>query len=137
MNINDDNNSKQRLLTYLAKKKNQFAITSSYLIFTLLGNFIRSLSWYCWTNSLQIHGKDKPSLHASHHVTATTFLMIGIITTNTLFVFTLVLNQNHTAMAHVTKSPISNAWSFSFFRRPIKMSASDLSKVFCLNLFTR
>ncbi|MFL6384862.1 MAG: alpha/beta fold hydrolase, partial [Nitrososphaeraceae archaeon] len=44
-------------------------------------------------------GKDKPSYHAQHHVTAITFLIFGIITTSTLFVFTLVLNQNHTAMA--------------------------------------
>jgi glyoxylase-like metal-dependent hydrolase (beta-lactamase superfamily II) len=45
--------------------------------------------------------KDKPSFHASsRHMTATTFLMIGIIiTTGILFVFTLVLNQSHTAMA--------------------------------------
>jgi pimeloyl-ACP methyl ester carboxylesterase len=45
-------------------------------------------------------GKDKPSFHASHHVTAITFLLIGIIITTTIsFVFPLVLNQNHTAMA--------------------------------------
>jgi pimeloyl-ACP methyl ester carboxylesterase len=45
-------------------------------------------------------GKDKPSFHASHHVTAITFLLIGIIiTTSILFVFPLVLNQKHTAMA--------------------------------------
>ncbi len=45
-------------------------------------------------------GKDKPAFHASHHGTAITFLLIGIIiTTSILFVFTLVLNQNHTAMA--------------------------------------
>ena len=45
-------------------------------------------------------GKDKPTLHASHHVTAITFLLIGIIiTTSILFVSTLVLNQSHTAMA--------------------------------------
>jgi pimeloyl-ACP methyl ester carboxylesterase len=45
-------------------------------------------------------GKDKPTFHASHHVTAITFLMIGIIiTTSISFAFTLVLNQNHTAMA--------------------------------------
>jgi pimeloyl-ACP methyl ester carboxylesterase len=44
-------------------------------------------------------GKDKSSFHASRHLTATTFLMIGIITTGTLFVFTPVLNQNHTAIA--------------------------------------
>jgi pimeloyl-ACP methyl ester carboxylesterase len=44
--------------------------------------------------------KDKPSFHASHHVTAITFLLIGtIITTNISFVFPLVLNQNHPAMA--------------------------------------
>jgi pimeloyl-ACP methyl ester carboxylesterase len=44
-------------------------------------------------------GKDKPAFHASHHVTAITFLMTGIISTGILFAFTLVLNQNHTAMA--------------------------------------
>ena len=45
-------------------------------------------------------GKDKPTFHASHHMNTITFLLIGlIITTGTLFVFTLVLNQNHTAMA--------------------------------------
>jgi hypothetical protein len=44
-------------------------------------------------------GKDK-RIPASHHVTAITFLIIGIIiTTSILFAFTLVLNQNHTAMA--------------------------------------
>jgi hypothetical protein len=41
-------------------------------------------------------GKGKPSFHASHHVAAVTFLLIGIIiTTSMLFAFTLVLNQNH------------------------------------------
>jgi pimeloyl-ACP methyl ester carboxylesterase len=44
-------------------------------------------------------GKDKPSYHAQHHVTAITFLIIGIITTSTLYAFPLILNQNHTAMA--------------------------------------
>ena len=44
-------------------------------------------------------GKDKPAFHASYHGTAITFLLIGIITTSILSVFTLVLNQNHTAMA--------------------------------------
>ena len=44
-------------------------------------------------------GKDK-RIPASQHVTATTFLIIGIIiTTSISFVFPLVLNQNHTAMA--------------------------------------
>ena len=44
-------------------------------------------------------GKDK-RIPASHHVTATTFLIIGIIiTTSILFAFALVLNQNHIAMA--------------------------------------
>ena len=44
--------------------------------------------------------KDKPKFHASsHHVITITFLMIGIITTSTLFAFPLVLSQNHTAMA--------------------------------------
>jgi hypothetical protein len=46
-------------------------------------------------------GKDKPSFHASHHVTAIMFLLIGVIitTTSISFVFPLTLNQNHTAMA--------------------------------------
>jgi hypothetical protein len=43
-------------------------------------------------------GKDK-RIPASHHVTAIMFLMTGIIATGILFVCTLVLNQNHTAMA--------------------------------------
>src|SRR5215216_5371149 len=43
-------------------------------------------------------GKDK-RIPALHHVTAITFLMIGIISTGILFAFTLVLNQNHTAIA--------------------------------------
>ena len=44
-------------------------------------------------------GKDKPTFHAPHHMMMITFIMIGIIATGTLFVFTTVLNQNHTAMA--------------------------------------
>ena len=40
-------------------------------------------------------GKRIPALH---HVTAIKFLLIGIIATG-IFAFTLVLNQNHTAMA--------------------------------------
>jgi septal ring factor EnvC (AmiA/AmiB activator) len=45
-------------------------------------------------------GKDKPTFHASHHVTAITFLLIGIIIASSIsFVFPLVLNQNHPAMA--------------------------------------
>jgi hypothetical protein len=50
-------------------------------------------------------GKDKPKFHASHHATATTFLIIGIITTGILFVSTLVVNQNHTAMAQQQQQP--------------------------------
>jgi hypothetical protein len=42
--------------------------------------------------------EDKPKFHASSRpLTAITFLMIGIITTGTLFAFPLVLSQNHTA----------------------------------------
>src|SRR5215208_7111232 len=45
-------------------------------------------------------GKDKPSFHGLHHVNAITFLLIGIIiATSISFVFPIVLNQNHTAMA--------------------------------------
>jgi Epoxide hydrolase N terminus len=42
--------------------------------------------------------KDKSTFHAPYHVGAIMFLMIGIIVTG-IFVCTLVLNQNHTAMA--------------------------------------
>jgi pimeloyl-ACP methyl ester carboxylesterase len=50
-------------------------------------------------------GKDgKPAFHASRRMTATTFLMIGIIITGILSVFTSVLNQNHTAMAQQQQS---------------------------------
>src|SRR5215204_2421898 len=48
-----------------------------------------------------MYGKDKsdkPTFHATYHVTAITFLLIGIIATG-IFGCTLVLNQNHTAMA--------------------------------------
>ena len=45
-------------------------------------------------------GKDKPSFHGLHHVNAITFLLIGIIiATSISFVFPIVLNQNHNAMA--------------------------------------
>src|SRR5512133_2113603 len=43
-------------------------------------------------------GKDKPTFHAPHRIMLITFIMIGIIVTG-IFVFTLVLNQNHTAIA--------------------------------------
>src|SRR5919106_4194645 len=56
-----------------------------------------------------IDGKDKSTFHASHHVIAITFLLIGIITISILFVFTLVLNQNHTAMAQ-QQQPTGNSF---------------------------
>ena len=44
-------------------------------------------------------GKDKPSFHALHHVTAVTFLLIGIIiATSISFVFPLGINKNYTAI---------------------------------------
>jgi hypothetical protein len=43
--------------------------------------------------------KDKHKFHLSCRMTATTFLLIAIITTGTLFAFPLVFNRNHTAMA--------------------------------------
>ena len=43
-------------------------------------------------------GKDKPTFYAPHHMMLITFIMIGIIAVG-IFVFTLVLKQNHTAMA--------------------------------------
>ena len=54
-------------------------------------------------------GKDKPKFHASsHHMTAITFLMIGIIiTTSILFIFTPVSNQNHAAMAQQQEQQLS------------------------------
>jgi pimeloyl-ACP methyl ester carboxylesterase len=44
-------------------------------------------------------GKDKSEFYASYHGTVITFLLIGIIITSILSVFTLVLNQNYTAIA--------------------------------------
>jgi pimeloyl-ACP methyl ester carboxylesterase len=41
----------------------------------------------------------KSTFHIPYHILTIAFLIIGIITTSTLFVFTPVLNQNHTAMA--------------------------------------
>ncbi|HKG87163.1 MAG TPA: alpha/beta fold hydrolase, partial [Nitrososphaeraceae archaeon] len=47
-----------------------------------------------------VMGKDKTAFQTSHHGTAITFLLIGIIiTTSISSAFTLVLNQNHTATA--------------------------------------
>ncbi len=49
-------------------------------------------------------GKDKLTFRPSYHMNAITILLIGIIiTTSILFVFTLVLNQNHTARAQRQK----------------------------------
>src|SRR6476620_1018526 len=42
--------------------------------------------------------KDRSLYHVPYH-SRTKFLLIGIITTGILFVFTLVLNQNHAVMA--------------------------------------
>jgi len=44
-------------------------------------------------------GKDKPPSYTSHHAAEITFLSIGVIITSILFVFTLVLNQDHIAIA--------------------------------------
>ena len=63
------------------------------------------------TGSVMV-GKDKSTFHASHHVTAITFLLIGIIATSILFAFTLVLNQNHTAMAQQQQQPTLEGISF-------------------------
>ena len=57
-------------------------------------------------------GKDKPAFHTTYHVTAITFLLIGIIATGILFAFTLVLNQNHTAMAQQQQQPTLEGISF-------------------------
>jgi len=54
--------------------------------------------------------KDKPSFHALHHMTTITFLLIGIITTGTLFVFIPVLYKNHTAMAQQQQQPTGNSF---------------------------
>ncbi len=44
--------------------------------------------------------KDKHKFHTPHHMTIITLLLIGIITSGTLFAFPLVLlNQSHAAMA--------------------------------------
>src|SRR5215203_4902494 len=59
-------------------------------------------------------GKDKPPFHASHHVNAITFLLIGIIIATTIsFVFPIVLNQNHTAMAQQQQQQMQANQTFS------------------------
>ena len=53
-------------------------------------------------------GKDKPKFHVvSRRMTATMFLLIGIIT-GTLFAFPLVLNQSHIAIAQ--QQPTGNSF---------------------------
>ena len=59
---------------------------------------------YSRPDSMMVGKDGKPTFHASRRMTATTFLMIGIIITGTLSVFTSVLNQNHTAMAQQQQS---------------------------------
>jgi len=54
--------------------------------------------------------KDRSPSHAPYQFTATTFLIIGIITTGTLFVFTLALNQSHTVVAQ--EPQVFNGTSF-------------------------
>ena len=59
-------------------------------------------------------GKDKPTFHASHHhVTAISFPLFGtiIIATNISFVFPLVLNQNHPAMAQQQQMQANQTFS--------------------------
>jgi pimeloyl-ACP methyl ester carboxylesterase len=55
-------------------------------------------------------GKNKSTFHASHHITAITFLMIGIIATGILFVCTIALYKNHTAMAQQQHQPSGNSF---------------------------
>jgi pimeloyl-ACP methyl ester carboxylesterase len=59
-------------------------------------------------------GKDKPTFHALHHVKAITFLLIGIIIATTIsFVFPIVLNQNHTALAQQQQQQMQANQTFS------------------------
>jgi len=55
-------------------------------------------------------GKNKSTFHASHHITAITFLMIGIIATGILFVCTIASYKNHTAMAQQQQQPTGNSF---------------------------
>src|SRR6476660_1534422 len=80
-------------------------------------------------------GKDgKPTFHASCRMTATTFLMIGvIIITGTLSVFTLLLNQNHTAMGQQPQSqPNGNSFqidNMTFFHNTVSVNGIKLHYV--------
>jgi pimeloyl-ACP methyl ester carboxylesterase len=76
---------------------------------TIQGNISIILIKHLLSRSVLVE-KDKLSFHASRHMTATTFLLIGIITTSILFVFTPVLNQNHTAMAQQQQQPNGNSF---------------------------
>jgi pimeloyl-ACP methyl ester carboxylesterase len=55
-------------------------------------------------------GKNKSTFQAWHHITAITFLMIGIIATGILFVCTIALYKNHTAMAQQQQQPTGNSF---------------------------
>src|ERR1041384_1937730 len=55
-------------------------------------------------------GKNKSTFHASHHITAITFLMISIIATGILFVCTIASYKNHTAMAQQQQQPTGNSF---------------------------
>jgi pimeloyl-ACP methyl ester carboxylesterase len=79
-------------------------------------------------------GNDKPKFHTSHYGTAITFLLIGIIGTGTLFVFTPVLNQNqnHTAMAQQQEQPNGNSFqidNMTFSHRTASVNGIQLHYV--------
>src|SRR5689334_2261313 len=77
-------------------------------------------------------GKDNSTFHASHHITAITFLMIGIIATGILFVFIPVLYKNHTAMAQQQQQPSGNSFqmdNMTFFHHRASVNGIQLHYV--------
>ena len=78
-------------------------------------------------------GKDKPTFHASsHHGTAITFLLIGIIiTTGTLFAFPLLLSQSHTARAQQQgqQQPQPNGNSFQLDNMTFSHNTASVSGI--------
>ena len=56
--------------------------------------------------------KDKPKFHISRRMSVTTFFLMTIIISGTLFAFPLVFNRSHTAMAQGQQQPQLSGNSF-------------------------
>jgi len=103
---NENNNQMVQIVNEIITKRawNTSANTEDkkrkdWVLFTAIYSIYRSYFYRSQLVSYVMDRKDRSPIHASYQFTTTTFLIIGIITTGTLFVFTLALNQNHTVVA--------------------------------------